>query len=65
VSRTWLNKLADDRLKFFIPALVLTLAGFWVAYPFVNPAPPTSLVALARVYLELLWRTCRGERRSR
>jgi TRAP-type uncharacterized transport system substrate-binding protein len=39
-----LNTLADDRLKFMVPALVLTLAGFWVAYQFVNPTPPRRIV---------------------
>lgn len=38
-----LRTLTDDRLKFFLPALVLTLAGFWVAYQFVDPAPPRRI----------------------
>jgi hypothetical protein len=36
VSNKWFKILADDRFKFMIPALVLTLAGFWVAYQFVD-----------------------------
>ncbi|ATX82998.1 TRAP transporter solute receptor, TAXI family [Mariprofundus ferrinatatus] len=36
-----------DRIKTFTPALLLVLAGFVVAYQFVDPAPPTTLTLSA------------------
>ena len=48
MSRKLLSTLADERLKFFIPGLVLTLMGFWVAYQFVNPAPPRRITMAMR-----------------
>jgi len=33
----------SDKLKTFLPALLLALAGFVLAYQFVDPAPPSSL----------------------
>ena len=32
-----------DWLKIYGSALVVSLAGFWLAYQFVDPAPPASL----------------------
>ncbi len=36
-------KLFRDMMKLLGPALLLTLAGFWLAYQFVDPAPPSSI----------------------
>ncbi len=32
-----------DKLKTFLPALLLAMLGFAAAYPFVDPAPPDML----------------------
>ena len=32
-----------DKLKLFLPAIVLTIIGFFVAYQWVNPAPPRQI----------------------
>ena len=36
-----------DSVQVFLPALALTLAGFVLAYQFVDPAPPSRLVLAA------------------
>lgn len=35
---------SKDRIKIFGPAVVLTMLGFFVAFQFVQPAPPTRIV---------------------
>jgi len=32
-----------EKLKLFLPAIALTIIGFFVAYQFVNPAPPRAI----------------------
>lgn len=39
--------MISDKLKTFLPALLLLLIGFVVAYQFVDPAPPTTLTITA------------------
>jgi len=36
--------MSADKLKIYLPALMLALLGFAIAYQFVDPAPPSSLV---------------------
>jgi len=36
--------MSADKLKIYIPAMILAVLGFAVAYQFVDPAPPTTLV---------------------
>jgi TRAP transporter TAXI family solute receptor len=36
-------KRSHDALKLIIPAVCLSMVGFWLAYQFVDPAPPTHL----------------------
>jgi len=36
--------MSTDKLKIYLPALMLALLGFAIAYQFVDPAPPSSLV---------------------
>ncbi len=51
ISLTFTNPAPEDRIirpfrdffKLLGPALLLTLAGFWLAYQFVDPAPPSSI----------------------
>lgn len=37
------NRQFNDHLRYFAPAIVLTLVGFIVAYQFVSPAPPRHI----------------------
>ena len=43
MSKMTLNRSAGELLKLFGPGCVLTIAGFWFAYQFVDPAPPSHL----------------------
>ena len=36
--------MGADKLKIYLPAMLLALLGFAIAYQFVDPAPPSSLV---------------------
>ncbi|MDQ6969056.1 MAG: TAXI family TRAP transporter solute-binding subunit [Mariprofundus sp.] len=36
--------MRHDKLKIYIPALLLALLGFVIAFQFVDPAPPSSLI---------------------
>jgi len=36
--------MSADKLKIYIPAMILAVLGFGVAWQFVDPAPPTTLV---------------------
>jgi TRAP transporter TAXI family solute receptor len=38
---------SNDYVAYFMPAIVLTLAGFLVAYQFVDPAPPRQITIAA------------------
>ena len=44
MSEKTANKHDTRRIKFFFPALLLSLIGFIVAYQFVDPAPPKRIV---------------------
>ncbi len=35
--------MSADKLKIYIPAMILAVLGFGIAYQFVDPAPPTTL----------------------
>jgi uncharacterized protein len=37
------RRTAKDYISYFVPGIVLTLAGFLVAYQFVDPAPPRHI----------------------
>ena len=37
------NGTFKDYLKYFTPAIIITLIGFLVAYQFVQPAPPRNI----------------------
>jgi TRAP transporter TAXI family solute receptor len=39
--------MSSDKLKTFLPALILTVAAFMLAYQFVDPAPPDTLTLSA------------------
>jgi len=39
--------MSSEKLKVFVPALVLALLGFVIAFQFVDPAPPTTLTISA------------------
>ena len=41
------RRTAKDYISYFAPAIVLTLAGFLVAYQFVDPAPPRHITIAA------------------
>lgn len=43
MRRITIDRSAKELLKLFAPALMLMIAGFWLAYQFVDPAPPTRL----------------------
>ncbi len=43
MRRITIDRSATELLKVFTPALLLMIAGFWLAYQFVDPAPPTRL----------------------
>ncbi len=43
MRRMTINRSVRELLKLFGPALMLMIAGFWLAYQFVDPAPPTRL----------------------
>ena len=36
--------MSADKLKIYIPAIILAVLGFGIAWQFVDPAPPTTLV---------------------
>jgi len=42
-----LGRMSIDKLKIFVPALLLALFGFVIAFQFVDPAPPTTLTISA------------------
>lgn len=44
MSRRILDRFNREHLTTFGPALLITIIGFWVAYQFVQPAPPTRIV---------------------
>jgi TRAP-type uncharacterized transport system substrate-binding protein len=37
------RRISKDYLTYFAPAIILTLAGFAIAYQFVDPAPPRHI----------------------
>lgn len=37
------NAWRQDLLKVWLPAMLLTAAGFWIAWQFVEPAPPSTV----------------------
>ena len=39
--------MSNDKLKTFLPALILTVAAFMLAYQFVDPAPPDTVTLSA------------------
>jgi len=39
--------MSNDKLKTFLPALILTVAAFMLAYQFVDPAPPNTVTLSA------------------
>jgi hypothetical protein len=41
------RRTPKDYFTYFAPAIVLTLAGFIVAYQFVDPAPPRRITIAA------------------
>lgn len=44
MSKTRKRSRLLDALRVFGPALVLVILGFWIAYQFVDPAPPSRFV---------------------
>jgi len=44
MSRRILDRFNREYLTTFGPALLIAIIGFWVAYQFVQPAPPTRIV---------------------
>ena len=44
MARGYRDRTLRDRLKFFGPGTLLVVLGFFVAYQFVQPAPPRHIV---------------------
>ena len=45
--RALVDKITREHLLIFIPAILVAIIGFWAAYQYVGPAPPTRIVMSA------------------